>query len=83
MSKALRGDLPVVSYQTEDGKRVETGDLVYDYYSMEPVRIGADTRDGWFEVHTPDGCSPGKSGILNGARICTMKYARTRGFPGA
>jgi hypothetical protein len=73
-------DLP--QYVTEDGVDVREGDRVYNYYDMVPGTIGRPAFDGeWFEFHSED---PHKSGgILNGQRICTMAFAKTRGFPGA
>lgn len=72
----------MTEYTTEDGRTVHTGQLVYDYYSMEPVVIGRDDADGWFEVQRPEG-GRATAGILNGQRICTIEYARRREFPGA
>jgi hypothetical protein len=74
-----------VQYTTEDGVTVRTGDVVYDYYSMEVVRIGRDCgrSDGWFEVEVPQGGKRASAGVLNGQRICTMPFARRRDFPGA
>lgn len=80
-----------MTYETEDGVTVRTGDLVYDYYSMEPVIIGEPAgSDGWFDTVRPgsvDDSHPrgvrSRSGMLNGARICTMAFAKRRGFPDA
>jgi hypothetical protein len=73
-------DLP--HYVTEDGVDVIEGDRVYNYYDMVPGTIGRPAFDlTWFEFH-PD--EPGVSGgILNGQRICTMAFAKARGFRGA
>jgi hypothetical protein len=73
-------DLP--QYVTEDGVDVREGDRVYNYYDMVPGTIGRPAFDlEWFEFH-PD--EPGVSGgILNGQRICTMAFAKARGFRGA
>lgn len=81
-------DTTTHEYTTEDGGTVHTGDLVYDYYSMEPVIIGEDTGDGeWFDTLRPgsvDESHPrgvrSTSGMLNGARICTLSFAVRRGF---
>ena len=78
-------------YRTEDGVTVREGDLVYDYYGMEPVIIGESCgSDGWFDTLRPgsvDESHPrgvrSTSGMLNGARICTLAYAKRRGFKGA
>ena len=79
------------AYVTEDGATVHEGDLVYDYYSMEPVIIGEPSgSEGWFDTLRPgsvDGAHPrgvrSTAGMLNGARICTMAFAKRRGFKGA
>lgn len=71
-------------YRTEDGVPVQQGDLVYDYYTMEPVVIGSDCGDGWFNTMRPgDPTKFSKAKMLNGSRICTLGYAKRRGFPGA
>jgi hypothetical protein len=81
-------------YVTEDGQIVHEGDLVYDYYGMEPVIIGKPSGsqgdDPWFDVIKPGSVTEdrphgvrGSSGMLNGARICTIAYAKRRGFTGA
>jgi hypothetical protein len=69
-----------VAYVTEDGATVHTGDKVYNYYDMEPGTIGRPAgQDGWFYFHA-DGKG---TNILNGPRICTMAFAKRRGFRGA
>jgi hypothetical protein len=76
-------------YTTDDGVTVYEGEAVYDYYGMEPVIIGTPCGtgnfDGWFHTQSFDNPTVrSRSGMLNGARICTMEYAATkRGFPGA
>jgi hypothetical protein len=83
---------------TEDDVKVFEGDVVYNYYDMRPVRIPefrkndlADIevatslkRDIWLsmEIVTKE---PGSRGIdlLNGERICSMEFAKRRGFRGA
>jgi hypothetical protein len=70
-------------YRTEDGVTVCEGDLVYDYYSMEPIIIGESCGDGWFTTLRTDGSrNRSRAGMLNGARICTIGYAKRRGFSG-
>lgn len=78
---------------TEDDVLVQPGDRVYNYYDMCPGTITEReprdyTRDGrftsikkdlWFEFQ-PDG---GGVTILNGERICSMAFARARGFRNA
>jgi hypothetical protein len=75
----------VPAYVTEDHVTVHEGDTVYDYYGMEVVIIGKPSgSDGWFDTQSVrDPSKRSSSGMLNGARICTMQYARRRGFPGA
>jgi hypothetical protein len=65
-------------YTTEDGKQVMEGDLVYNYYDMQPGRIGEPDcfGNGWFFFHQANG----KRTILNGSRICTMELAEARGW---
>lgn len=69
-------------YRTEDGVTVKDGDRVYDYYSMKPgviERFVGDMPDPWFDVRHDDGTV----NVLNGQRICSMEFARRRGFKGA
>lgn len=73
---------PVVTYRSEDGATVRQGDVVYDYYTMEPVEIGDDLGDGWFETLEPGTRVRSSAGMLSGTRICTIDTARRRGFPG-
>jgi hypothetical protein len=82
-----------IGIRTEDGKIVHDGDRVYNYYDMVPCTIkfgpygptiyheGADAnQDIWFDTVQDDGRH---SAILNGQRICTIEYAKRRGFRGA
>jgi hypothetical protein len=65
---------------TEDGATVHNGDRVYNYYDMEPGVIVTEPDDqGWFYVRH----DKGGQALLNGQRICTVKAAQRRGFPGA
>lgn len=77
---------------TEDNVLVQPGDRVYNYYDMCPGTITERdpryyTREGeanikkdlWFYFQ-PDG---GGVTILNGERICSMAFARSRGFRNA
>lgn len=76
----------MVTYITEDGEKVQTGDSVYDYYTMEQCRIGNDKGGGWFETLKAERSYPdvrSTSGTLNGERICTIEYARRYNLPGA
>jgi hypothetical protein len=69
-------------YRTEDGVIVQVGDRIYDYYSMKPgviVRHAGDMPDPWFDVRHDDG----GLAVLNGQRICSIAYAKRRGFKGA
>jgi hypothetical protein len=71
-------------YVTEDKITVYEGDMVYDYYGMVPVIIGLACGAGWFNTESVE--KPGfrsKSGMLNGARICSIEFAAKRDFPGA
>jgi len=71
----------VAKYTTEDGVTVREGDRAYNYYDMKPGVIGK--QDGsfpkWFEFNHDDGTTTN----LNGQRICTIEYARQRGFKDA
>jgi hypothetical protein len=74
-----------ITYTTEDGVTVSEGDLVYDYYSMEPVIIGRSCGGDheWFNTLKADGSGyRSRAGMLNGARICTIAFAKRRGFAG-
>lgn len=67
---------------TEDGVKVGIGDRVYNYYDMKPGVIEGPIRympDAWFEVRDDNG----KASILNGQRICSIEYAKRKGWPGA
>jgi hypothetical protein len=81
-----------VEIMTEDDKIVGHGDRVYNYYDMVPGTIRIKMHDVeqitnetnirhdiWFEF-VRDG---GGTSILNGARICTIEFAKRRGFKGA
>lgn len=71
-------------YTTEDNVTVYEGDLVYDYYGMEPVYIGRTCDDGWFHTESfDDRTKRSKSGMLNGQRICTVEFAAGQDFPRA
>lgn len=78
-----------VEILTEDDVIVRHGDRVYNYYDMVPgtirirmyevTQITTDTNirsDIWFEFVRDDG----QTTILNGQRICTMDFAKRRGF---
>jgi hypothetical protein len=84
-----------VCIMTEDNAVVHPGDRVYNYYDMWPGTIqplsdydvnaalgsGVNIKnDIWFTVAPDDG---GQRALLNGARICTIAFARQRGFRGA
>lgn len=70
-------------YVTDDGFIRREGDLVYDYYGMEPIIIGApEGSAGWFmSMSAEDPTKRSKSGMLNGSRICTLATAQDRNFP--
>jgi hypothetical protein len=69
-------------FTTEDGVQVGVGDTVYNYYEMKKgviERYAGGYPDPWFDVRHEDGTSS----VLNGQRICSIEYARKRGFKGA
>jgi hypothetical protein len=71
-----------IKITTEDRVIVQKGDTVYNYYDMWPGTIMSDPDDqGWFYVQPLEGVASSRQrALLNGARICSMKYARSRGF---
>lgn len=75
--------MPENTITTEDGVTLVQGDDAYDYYNMKPGKIGrmANTGDPdpWFDFDHTDGTSS----LLNGARICSVEFARRRGFKDA
>lgn len=79
---------------TEDGVTLQPGDNAYNYYDMKPGKIP--TEDRLFSYYNPDAApdahrdiwfkfqhTDGTVCLLNGERICTVAFARRRGFPGA
>jgi hypothetical protein len=66
---------------TEDGVVVKEGQMVYNYYEMKPGVIIPGSicmaPDPWFDVQHEDGTTS----LLNGQRICTIEFAKRRGFP--
>lgn len=68
---------------TEDGVVLNEGDRAYNYYDMKPGVIVPGSivmaPDLWFVFAHDDGtrCT------LNGQRICTIEFARRRGFKDA
>ena len=70
-------------FKTEDGVRVSYGDRVYNYYDMKAGVIveGSMTMapDPWFDVKHDDG----SIAVLNGPRICSIEWAKRKGWPGA
>jgi|SRR6476620_10742603 len=82
---------------TEDGAHVYNGDPVYNYYDMWPgtIVLSDEQEDKlaspmvprrvrmvgtWFYVRPIE---PGQQTLLNGARICSMSFAKAKGWPGA
>lgn len=78
---------------TEDGVELGFGDNAYNYYDMQPGKIGRidapydhhgqgtrahKNQDIWFEFNHDDG----STSLLNGQRICTRFFAKSRGFRG-
>ena len=72
-----------MTIKTEDGVIVNPGDRVYNYYDMKPgvIREGSvmQAPDPWFNVDHDDGTTS----LLNGQRICTIEFAKRRGFKDA
>ena len=64
--------------RTEDGAELREGDAAYNYYDRKPGRIGRLELgpDAWFTFRHEDGTSA----YLDGSRICTVAYARSRGW---
>lgn len=78
---------------TEDNQIVLVGEIVFDYYNMRIARITTEPDEqGWFWLNEmynwkqegdrfEEGQLRGGRGwkreILNGARICSIEYART------
>lgn len=70
---------------TEDGVTIKPGVVAYNYYDMKvgSIQEGTISENGgdlWFRFVHADGSG---SAILNGARICSIRYAERRGFKGA
>ena len=85
-------DKPLI--QTEDGEVVMEGDRIYNYYDMWPGTIVPGSirnynrggqlsplKDLWFDVQR-DGGDERDVAMLNGQRICTIEFAKRRGFKG-
>jgi len=69
-----------MSIRTDCGATVNNGDRVYNYYDMVPGTIVSEPKeDGWFYFQADD--SRAKT-VLNGQRICTIDFAKRRGFRG-
>lgn len=69
--------------KTEDGATLKEGERAYNYYDMKPGKIGrlssmVSDPNPWFDFEHDDGTVS----LLNGQRICTIGYARQRGFKG-
>jgi hypothetical protein len=69
------------TYITDDGVTVAKGDRAYNYYDMKPGVVGEQDSSfaDWFTFNHDDG----SRALLNGQRICSMAFARRRGFKGA
>lgn len=71
-----------MEYRTGDGVLVQEGDRAYNYYDMKPGKVGrhaGNLPDPWFDFEHDDGTIT----VLNGQRICSMEYAKRRGFKDA
>jgi hypothetical protein len=70
---------------TEDGVKLHPGDRAYDYYSMSPGTLPTNESDYtyapdlWFDFKHDDG----RTCLLNGQRICSIEFAKRRGFKNA
>jgi hypothetical protein len=63
--------------RTEDGVTLNIGDEAYDYYGFNlGVITGPIDSAGWFDLVTADG----RKLYRNGERICSIAYARKRGW---
>lgn len=63
--------------RTEDGKKVAAGSRVFNYYDMKAGIISSPIdKEGWFDVTHDDG----STALLNGERICTIPFARMKGW---
>lgn len=75
--------------KTEDGQFLMVGDRAYNYYDQQPGIIDLihtvynngenPNKDIWFDFQHNDGSKT----LLNGQRICSMKFAQQRDFKGA
>jgi hypothetical protein len=68
-----------MEYVTEDGVTLKEGDRAYNYYDMKPGKIGkfsGNVPDPWFDFDHDDGTRA----LLNGQRICSVEFAKRRGF---
>jgi len=81
----LEERLELAEIRTEDGVIVHAGDRVYNYYDMEPGHIESGSHslminggDIWFDFKADNG----RVSILNGQRICSIEFAKRRGFRG-
>lgn len=67
---------------TEDGVKLKPGDRVYNYYDMKSGIITDNyvyAPDLWVDVRHDDGTRT----TLNGTRLCSIEFAKRRGFPNA
>lgn len=63
---------------TADGRAVEIGHVVFDYYSMRLGEILTEPDStGWFFVRHLE---TNHRALLNGERICTIRHAMRMGW---
>lgn len=88
--------MSIIAIITEDGVELSSGIRAYNYYDMKPGTIGKineraqpDPKKGqnsstpveewsnhWFDFEHDDGSVT----LLDGSRICSVKYAQRRGW---
>lgn len=66
-----------LTVRTEDGVELAVGEEAYDYYDFNRgVIAGPIDEAGWFDLITDNG----RRLYRNGERICSIAYARRRGW---
>jgi hypothetical protein len=63
---------------TEDGKPFKEGDRLFNYYDLRVGTVGEinPLDRGWFDFKHDNGTSA----FLNGERVCSLEYAKVRGW---
>lgn len=64
--------------RSEDGVTLSGGDRAFNYYDRKVGTIIPDSfdREGWFTFDHEDGTST----CLNGSRVCSVDFARRKGW---